>query len=46
MDDFIQQELAKGQQLRFLVRQLLNELPAKRDWLDPALERALKDTVQ
>jgi hypothetical protein len=25
--------------LRSLLRQLINDLPRKRDWLDPALER-------
>lgn len=28
--------------LKDLVRQLLNDLPTKRDWLDPTLEQGLR----
>lgn len=31
--------------LQDLVRQLLNDLPSKRDWLDPHVEDALKAAV-
>jgi hypothetical protein len=31
--------------LQHLVRQLLNDLPSKRDWLDPQLEKALRYMV-
>lgn len=31
--------------LKMLVRQLLNDLPAKRDWLDPHVEQGLRYLV-
>lgn len=31
--------------LQTLVRMLLNDLPTKRDWLDPFLERCLRQAV-
>ena len=32
--------------LKSLVRQLLNDLPQKRDWLDPTVEQALRYHVK
>lgn len=32
--------------LQVLVRLLLNDLPSKRDWLDPQLEQALRTAVK
>lgn len=32
--------------LNVLVRQLLQDLPTKRDWLDPQLEQALRAAVK
>lgn len=36
----------KLEHLQGLVSQLLNDLPTRRDWLDPVLESALKDAVK
>ena len=40
----LEQERARGARLRMLIYRLLNDLPTKRDWLDPELEQALRET--
>lgn len=34
------------QRLRWIIRQMLDCLPAKRDWLDPAVEREARDAAK
>jgi hypothetical protein len=35
----------KHEYLQQLIRQVLDDLPAKRDWLDPTLEKQLREEV-
>jgi hypothetical protein len=37
-----EEDKARHERLKHAVRMLLNDLPARRDWLDPALEATLK----
>jgi hypothetical protein len=41
----IKDQREKIQALESLVRQVLNDLPSKRDWLDPQVEEALRTAV-
>lgn len=40
------QDALKLEYLQGLVRRLLDDLPVKRDWLDPELEQVLREAAQ
>jgi hypothetical protein len=42
-DDALTEALKVAGEAQYFVQQLLADLPAKRDWLNPDIERALKD---
>ena len=45
MDNELSRALDRLEYCHWLMRNLVDDLPRKRDWLDPDLERAIKEEI-